>query len=135
MSDNKRRKYARDEQMLPDWVFEKKIDEKENKMKKTAVDFIVEQLDVLHRERKENLIDAETFFKHKAVLIAQAKEMEKQQAEKKIVDTANKILTAKEYIRTNLTDFWEGGKAQYTEEDVVKAMIEFARLHVEAASK
>jgi len=57
-------------------------DSKRNKMKKTAVDFIVEQLDVLHRERKENLIDPETFFKHKAVLIAEAKEMEKQQAER-----------------------------------------------------
>jgi hypothetical protein len=43
------------------------------------------------------------------------------------------IPIAKDYIRKNLTDYWEGGKAQYTEEDVEKAMIEFAKLHVEAA--
>jgi hypothetical protein len=46
-----------------------------------------------------------------------------------------KTPTAEEYIKTNLTDFWEGGKAQYTGEDVAKAMIEFAKLHVEAAIK
>ena len=45
------------------------------------------------------------------------------------------IPTAKEYIRTNLTDFWDGGDAQYTEEDVAKGMIEFAKLHVEQALK
>jgi hypothetical protein len=43
------------------------------------------------------------------------------------------IPIAKDYIRKNLTDYWEGGKAQYTEEDVEKAMIKFAKLHVEAA--
>ena len=48
-------------------------------MKQTAVDFIVKELDILHRERKEKVIDAETFFKHKGVLIKEAKEMEKQQ--------------------------------------------------------
>ena len=67
-------------------------------MKKTAVDFIVEQLDVLHRERKENLIDAETFFKHKAVLIAEAKEMEKQQAEKMYEDDMIRFM---QYIISN----------------------------------
>ena len=45
----------------------------------TAVEFIVMQLDFLNRERKENLIDAETYFKHKISLIEQALEMEKQQ--------------------------------------------------------
>ncbi len=45
------------------------------------------------------------------------------------------VPTAKKYISKNLTDFWEGGKAQYTEEDVEQAMIEFAKLHVEAALK
>ena len=67
-------------------------------MKKTAVDFIVEQLDVLHRERKENLIDAETFFKHKAVLIAESKEMEKQQAEKMYEDDMIRFM---QYIISN----------------------------------
>ena len=41
--------------------------------------------------------------------------------------------TAKDYISKNLTDFWEGGEAQYREEDVEKAMIEFAKMHTEAA--
>jgi hypothetical protein len=45
----------------------------------TAVEFLIEQLDFLNRERKENLIDAETYFKHKISLVQQAKEMEKQQ--------------------------------------------------------
>ena len=45
------------------------------------------------------------------------------------------IPTAKDYISKNLTDFWEGGKAQYNGEDVEKTMIEFAKLHVEAALK
>lgn len=50
-------------------------------MKQTAIDFIVKELDILHRERKEKVIDAETFFKHKGVLIQLAKEKEKKQAE------------------------------------------------------
>lgn len=48
-------------------------------MKQTAVEFIVEQLDCLNKERKENLINAETYFENKKSLIEQAKEMEKQQ--------------------------------------------------------
>jgi hypothetical protein len=55
-------------------------------MKQTAVEFIVMQLDFLNRERKENLIDAETYFKHKISLIEQAKEMEKQQIERMYSD-------------------------------------------------
>jgi hypothetical protein len=51
-------------------------------MKQTAVDFIVKELDILHRERKEKVIDAETFFKHKGVLIQLAKEKEKEQSER-----------------------------------------------------
>ena len=43
------------------------------------------------------------------------------------------LVTAEEFIRENLTDYWQGGKAQYTGEDVEKAMIEFAKLHVQAA--
>ena len=39
-------------------------------------------------------------------------------------------LTAKEYISKNLPDYWEGGKAQYTQEDVERAMIDFAEFHV-----
>ena len=38
---------------------------------KTAVEFIVEQLDCLNRERKEKIIDAETYFKNKKALIEQ----------------------------------------------------------------
>jgi uncharacterized membrane-anchored protein len=49
------------------------------KYMKTSVEWLVEQLDCLNRERKENLIDAETFFKDKAALIQQAKGMEKEQ--------------------------------------------------------
>jgi hypothetical protein len=45
------------------------------------------------------------------------------------------IPTAEEYIRKNLIDYWEGGKAQYDESDVKNAMIAFAKLHVEAATK
>jgi hypothetical protein len=48
-------------------------------MKQTAVEFIIEQLDCLNIERKENLIDAESYFKYKKALTEQAKEMEKQQ--------------------------------------------------------
>ncbi len=48
----------------------------------TAVEFIVKQLDFLNRERKENLINAETYFKHKISLVQQAEEMEKKQKEK-----------------------------------------------------
>ena len=54
-------------------------------MEQSVVDFIVEQLDVLHRERKENLIDVETFFKHKKELINQAKEI----FEKQIINAYN----------------------------------------------
>ena len=46
-----------------------------------------------------------------------------------------RLPTAESYIAKNITDYWEGGKAQYTKEDVEKAMIEFAKLHVEAALK
>ena len=45
----------------------------------TAVEFIVKQLDFLNRERKENLIDAETYFKHKISLVQQANELFEQQ--------------------------------------------------------
>jgi hypothetical protein len=45
----------------------------------TAVEFIVNQLDFLNRERKEKLIDAETYLTHKMILVKQAIEMEKQQ--------------------------------------------------------
>jgi hypothetical protein len=48
-------------------------------MKQTAVEFIVKQLDFLNRERKENLIDAETYFKHKISLVQQANELFEQQ--------------------------------------------------------
>ena len=42
---------------------------------KTALEYYIEQLDCLNRERKENLIDAETFFKHKKILTQQANKM------------------------------------------------------------
>lgn len=42
----------------------------------TPVDFIVEQLDCLYKERIENLIDAETFFIKKSALISEARRME-----------------------------------------------------------
>ena len=45
------------------------------------------------------------------------------------------IPTAKDYILKNITDFWQGGKAQYTSEDVEEAMINFAKLHVKACKK
>jgi hypothetical protein len=45
----------------------------------TAVEFIVKQLDFLNRERKENLIDAETYFKDKISLVQQANELFEQQ--------------------------------------------------------
>ncbi len=45
------------------------------------------------------------------------------------------IPTAENYIKQYLTDYWEGGKAQYTSEDVQKAMIEFAKLHVQACKE
>lgn len=48
-------------------------------MKKTAVEFIVNQLDCLNRERKDKLISAETFFNHKINLIEEAKRLEKEQ--------------------------------------------------------
>ena len=48
-------------------------------MKQTAVEFIIDQLDCLNKERKYKLIDAETYFKNKKALIEQAKEIEKQQ--------------------------------------------------------
>jgi hypothetical protein len=43
----------------------------------------------------------------------------------------NSIPTAKEFIEQNLIDYSDGGKAQYIEEDVEKALIEFAKLHVD----
>jgi len=46
-----------------------------------------------------------------------------------------KIQTAEEFIKKNLIDYWEGGKAQYTWADVERAMKEFAKLHVESALK
>jgi hypothetical protein len=48
-------------------------------MKQTAVDWVIEQLDYLNREKEENLIDVDTFFVKKRILMNQAKEMEKQQ--------------------------------------------------------
>lgn len=46
-----------------------------------------------------------------------------------------KIPKAIEYCKSNLTDYWDGGKAQYIEEEVEKVMIEFAKLHVQQALK
>ena len=48
-------------------------------MKQTAVEFIVHKLGVLNRERKDKLVDVETFLHQKIDLIKEAKEMEKQQ--------------------------------------------------------
>ena len=45
------------------------------------------------------------------------------------------IPTAEEYIENNMIDYWDGGSGQYKEDDVKKALIEFAKLHVEAALK
>jgi len=36
-------------------------------------------------------------------------------------------------IIRSIPDYWEGGKAQYTEEDVKEAMLDFATEHVQAA--
>jgi hypothetical protein len=41
-------------------------------------------------------------------------------------------ITAEDIIE-KMPDYWQEGKAQYTEKDVKSAMIEFAKLHVEAA--
>jgi hypothetical protein len=49
-------------------------------MKQTAVEFLNEQLLVLFRERKENLIDTETFYKQKEEVFKSAIEMEKNQS-------------------------------------------------------
>lgn len=49
----------------------------ENK-KQTPVEFLNEQLLVVVRERKENLIDSETFWKVKRDLLIEAKQMEKE---------------------------------------------------------
>ena len=48
-------------------------------MEQTAVEYIVDQLDCLYKDRKLNLIDAETFFKHKKAIIEYAKAIEKGQ--------------------------------------------------------
>jgi hypothetical protein len=48
-------------------------------------------------------------------------------------EETDSIPTAKEYIRKNLTDYWDGGVANYTEKDVEQALIEFAKLHVKYA--
>jgi hypothetical protein len=71
---NKELDQALSEMSDEDWK-EWKLKRNEKRMK-TAVEWLVEQLDCLNRERKENLIDAETFFKDKAALIQQAKGME-----------------------------------------------------------
>ena len=44
------------------------------------------------------------------------------------------IPTAEELIK-KMTDYWDGGKAQYTSEDVKENLVKFAKLHVEAALK
>ena len=68
-------------------------------MKQTAVDFIVKELDILHRERKEKVIDAETFFKHKGVLIQLTKEKEKEQAKRQLfIGKVSEIIGAKKTI-------------------------------------
>lgn len=95
-------------------------------MKKTAVDFIVEELDVLHRERKKNLIDAETFFKHKAVLIAEAKEMEKYQ-----IDSVKTEEDEKEIIITikkdgNVTAKTPSGYHEFVGEKPYDLLVELA---------
>ena len=73
-------------------------------MKQTAVDFIVKELDILHRERKEKVIDAETFFNHKGVLIKEAKEMEKQQTEKMYSEADNIMKFLDAEIELKLSD-------------------------------
>ena len=46
----------------------------------------------------------------------------------------NKLI-AKNFIKENLTDYYEGGKAQYTGEDVEELMIKFTKLHLNLAVK
>jgi hypothetical protein len=46
-------------------------------MEQTPVEFIVEQLECLNRERKENLIDEESYFKNNTALIKESKAREK----------------------------------------------------------
>ena len=48
-------------------------------MSQSAVDFILEQLDYLYKERKNNLIDPETFSIKKSALISEARRMENHQ--------------------------------------------------------
>jgi hypothetical protein len=66
-------------------------------MEQTPVEFIVEQLDCLNRERKENLIDAETYFKHKAALIKEAKAREKQKISNAYDCTNSMAMDGNEY--------------------------------------
>jgi hypothetical protein len=85
-------------------------------MKQTAVEFIIEQLDCLNRERKENLIDAESYFKYKKALTEQANEMFKQQ----IIDACYyghlKGWVAKE--------FWLSPNCKYSEVQTSKELLE-----------
>ena len=65
---------------------------------KTALEYFIEQLDCLNIERKKNLIDAETFFKHKKILTQQARAMEKEQ----IIEFTN------DYVLTQCNASFEG---------------------------
>ncbi len=74
-------------------------------MEQTPVEFIVEQLDCLNKERKQNLIDAETYFKHKAVLIKEAKARENLQRKADMLlamKEANELRLAQEKQMDNL---------------------------------
>ena len=67
--------------------------------KQTAVEFIIEQLDCLIRERKENLIDAESDFKYKKALTEQANEMFKQQIIDAHLDGQSLVSCKDEYAK------------------------------------
>jgi hypothetical protein len=74
-------------------------------MEQTPVEFIVEQLDCLNRERKENLIDVETYFKHKTALIKEAKARENSQRKADMLlamKEANELRLAQEKQMDNL---------------------------------
>ena len=74
-------------------------------MEQTPVEFIVEQLDCLNRERKENLIDVETYFKHKTTLIKEAKAKENSQRKADMLlamKEANELRLAQEKQMDNL---------------------------------
>lgn len=90
------------------------------------------------RKHKYNKVTHKIDDLSKAEVVDDTKSIDGEENEHKykiVENQSPQISNSIEYIRKNMKDYWDGGKAQFTEEDVSTGLVEFAKIHVKNAVK